>query len=73
MWLQPRLVEAEAAPCWTTSPRRPTPPNGCDGSTRRHLNLGCELTVFAVGIIPGDTNADRAANSPRREVVAPLP
>ncbi|MFJ8743634.1 hypothetical protein ACIRL2_30180 [Embleya sp. NPDC127516] len=62
VWLQPRLVEAgpqetlehlEAAARAAEQLRRQY--------GRVDLNVGCELTIFGSGIIPGDTHADRSA------------
>ena len=62
VWLQPRLVEAEAD---AMLDHLAEAADAAERLRQRHgridLNLGCELTVFGAGIIPGDTNADRAA------------
>jgi hypothetical protein len=61
VWLQPRLVEAEAGPMLSHLADA-----ACAAEQLRQrgpidLNIGCELTIFATGIIPGATNGERAA------------
>jgi hypothetical protein len=62
VWLQPRLVEAKAE---AMLDHLAEVADAAERLRQRYgridLNVGCELTVFGVGIIPGDTNADRAA------------
>jgi hypothetical protein len=61
VWLQPRLVEAEAE---AMLDHLAEAADAAERLRRRYgrvdLIAGCELTVFGAGIIPGDTNADRA-------------
>jgi hypothetical protein len=62
VWLQPRLVEAEPA---AMLDHLAEAADAAERLRQRYgrvdLVLGCELTVFGTGIIPGDTNAERAA------------
>jgi hypothetical protein len=62
VWLQPRLVEAEAG---AMLDHLAEAADAAERLRQRYgridLNVGCELTVFGAGIIPGDSNAERAA------------
>ncbi|MEU0692870.1 abortive infection protein [Streptomyces niveus] len=74
VWLQPRLVEgaADATIAYLTEAAEAT-----EKLRLRYgavdLNVGCELTVFGSGIIPGRTHGDRAAKLPDPEWWTRLP
>ncbi|MFI6079841.1 abortive infection protein [Streptomyces sp. NPDC051217] len=62
VWLQPRLIEGDAE---ATLTHLSAAADAAEELRRRHgavdLNVGCELTVFGAGLIPGDTYGDRLA------------
>ncbi|MFJ6614925.1 abortive infection protein [Streptomyces sp. NPDC091289] len=74
VWLQPRLVEgtAEATLAYLAEAA-----GAAEKLRLRYgaidLNVGCELTVFGSGIIPGRTHGDRAAKLPDPEWWTKLP
>lgn len=62
VWLQPRLIEADAE---ATLTHLAATAEAAEELRRRHgavdLNVGCELTIFGSGLIPGDTFGERSA------------
>ncbi|MEV0778748.1 abortive infection protein [Streptomyces sp. NPDC050428] len=62
VWLQPRLIEGDAD---ATLAYLATAAEAAERLRGRHgavdLNVGCELTVFASGLVPGDTYDERSA------------
>lgn len=62
VWSQPRLIEGDAA---ATPAHLAATADATEGLRRRHaavdLSVGCELTMFTSGFIPGDTYGERTA------------
>lgn len=63
VWLQPRLVDGDGE---QTLEQLATMADAAEAMRQRRpgviLNLGCELSIFMTGIVPGATHAERAAH-----------
>ena len=74
VWLQPRLIDGDHA---AVLDQLAAAAGAAERLRRAHgdvvLNVGCELTVFSAGIIPGDRHDERSAKLARSHWWPALP